>query len=30
MPTGYTTAIADDATFNDFVMRCARGVMTDT
>lgn len=26
MPTGYTAAIADDITFNDFVMSCARGM----
>ena len=26
MPTGYTAAIADDITFDDFVMRCARGM----
>ena len=24
MPTGYTAAIADDISFNDFVMQCAR------
>lgn len=26
MPTGYTAAIADDITFDDFVMSCARGM----
>lgn len=26
MPTGYTDAIADDITFNDFAMRCARAM----
>jgi hypothetical protein len=26
MPTGYTAAIADDITFDDFVMSCARGI----
>jgi len=26
MPTGYTAAIADDISFNDFVMRCARAM----
>lgn len=26
MPTGYTAAIADDITFNDFAMRCARAM----
>ena len=26
MPTGYTAAIADDITFDDFVMGCARGM----
>ena len=26
MPTGYTAAIADDITFNDFAMQCARAM----
>lgn len=26
MPTGYTAAIADDITFDDFVISCARGM----
>lgn len=26
MPTGYTAAIADDITFNDFVMNCSRAM----
>lgn len=26
MPTGYTAAIADDITFSDFAMRCARAM----
>lgn len=26
MPTGYTAAIADDISFNNFVMRCARSM----
>lgn len=26
MPTGYTAAISEGITFNDFIMRCARGM----